>query len=291
MRLLREPLLHFLLLGAGLFVVFGLVNKGTNVEPGKIVVTAGQIEHLTVGFTRTWQRPPTEQELEGLIQDNIREEVFYREAIALGLDRDDIVIRRRLRQKMEFIADDLAARVEPTDEELRAFLAKHPDTFRVEQRFTFSHVYLNPERRGEALQQDVERLLIELNTSAGATEVATLGDSFLLDHEFTATSRSEVDRAFGQRFAAQLSHLEPGTWQGPVASGYGVHLVFIRERAEGWIPALDDVREAVHREWANAQRLEANARFYERLRQRYIVTVEQPERSGGTAAMAAEAPR
>jgi hypothetical protein len=92
MRLLREPLLHFLLLGAGLFVVFGLVNKGTNVEPGKIVVTAGQIEHLTVGFTRTWQRPPTEQELEGLIQDNIREEVFYREAIALGLDRDDIVI-------------------------------------------------------------------------------------------------------------------------------------------------------------------------------------------------------
>jgi hypothetical protein len=228
--------------------------------------------------------------LEGLIRNYIREEVFYREALALGLDRDDTVIRRRLRQKMEFISDDLAARIDPTDEDLRAFLAKHADTFRVEQRFTFSHVYLNPERRGDALPGDVERLLTELNMSAGATEVATLGDSFLLGHVFTAAPRSEVARVFGPRFAAQLSQLEPGTWQGPVTSGYGMHLVFIRERAEGWVPPLAEVRDAVHREWANAQRLEANEQFYQRLRQRYIVTVEQPETPGG-AAIAAGAPR
>jgi len=228
MKFLREPLVHFLLLGAGLF-----------------------------------------------------------EAIALGLDRDDTVVRRRLRQKMEFISHDLTAQLAPTDDELRAYLANHADAFRVEQRFTFSHVYFHPDRRGDDLERDVQRLLVELHQAGRHVEVATLGDSFLLDQDFKAASRSEVARVFGKPFAAQLWQLEPGTWQGPVTSGYGVHLVFIRERTEGYIPPLDDVRDAVRREWANAQRLEANEQFYQRLRQRYTVTVEPPEKADGSAAMAA----
>jgi hypothetical protein len=216
MKFLREPLVHFLLLGAGLFVVFSLLNKETREVPGKIVVTAGQIEHLTISFTRTWQRPPTDQELEGLIQDYIREEVFYREAIALGLDRDDTVIRRRLRQKLEFVSDDLTAQLKPTDDELRTYLANHVDAFGVEPRFTFSHVYFNPDRRGDDLERDVQRLLSELHQAGGHADVTTLGDSFLLEQDFKAAPRSEVARIFGKSFASQLSHVEPGTWQEPV---------------------------------------------------------------------------
>jgi hypothetical protein len=287
-KLLREPLVHFLLLGAGLFVVFGLVNEEDRAKPEKIIVTASQIEHLKAGFGRTWQRPPTEQELEGLIQDYIREEVLYREAMALGLDRDDTIIRRRLRQKMEFLSEDVAAQTEPTDEELRNYLTKHPDQFRVEERFTFRHIYFNPDRRGDELQSDVERLLMELKKIGKKADITNLGDSFLLDHEFKSISRSDVTKLFGEKFAAKLSELSVGQWQGPVTSGYGVHLIFIAERTEGRVPSLEEVRDAVYREWSNAQRIETNENFYQNLRGRYTVTFEHPKKSDSNVAVAAE---
>ncbi|MGH8761509.1 MAG: hypothetical protein ACREVW_18715, partial [Burkholderiales bacterium] len=141
-KLLREPLLHFVLLGAALFAVFGMMKQRGGVEPGNIIITQGRIEHLATGFARTRQRPPTAEELEALIRDAVREEVYVREAMAMGLDRDDTVIRRRLRQKLEFVSEDIAALAEPSDADLRAFLQSHPDKFRDEPRFTFSHVYL-----------------------------------------------------------------------------------------------------------------------------------------------------
>jgi hypothetical protein len=291
MAFLREPLVHFLLLGAALFVAFGMLNNGTSTVPAKIVVTAGQIEHLTISFTRTWQRPPTHQELEGLIQDYIREEVFYREATALGLDRDDTIIRRRLRQKMEFLSDDLTTRLEPTEDELRAYLANHSDAFRVEQLLTFSHIYFNPERRGDTLERDIQRLLDELHQAGGTVDVTTLGDSFLLAQDFQDASWGEVARVFGKQFATHVSQVQPGTWQGPVTSGYGVHLVFMHARTEGYMPPLDDVRDAVRREWTNARRLAANEQFYQRLRARYTVTVEQHDKADGSAAIASEMQR
>ena len=137
-QILKEPLLHFLLLGAAIFAAYGLVSKRSGGEPGKIVVTQGQIAAMAVGFTRTWQRPPTREELEGLIRDRVQEEVYCREAMALGLDKEDTVIRRRLRQKMEFVSDDVAALAEPTDDELNAFLKVHADAFSVQRQFTFS---------------------------------------------------------------------------------------------------------------------------------------------------------
>jgi PPIC-type PPIASE domain len=288
-KALREPLLHFLVLGAGLFLLFGVVGDGSGDRPpDEIVVTAGRIESLAEVFGRTWQRPPTEAELDGLVEGYIREEVLYREAVAMGLDRDDTVIRRRLSQKMEFVSEDIAAQAEPTDEELRAYLAENPDAFRVEPRFTFGHVYLNPDRRGDALRRDVARLLAELNATGAGADIETLGDGFLLGHDFTAASRSEVAGTFGEGFAAELARLEPGVWRGPVASGYGMHLVLVRERSEGRVPPLAEVREAVRREWANARRIATNERLYRSLRQRYTVTVQAPGEPGGAGAMAAE---
>lgn len=276
-QLFREPLLHFLLLGAGLFVGFGLVDKRTSGEPGQIVITQGQIEHLAAGYNRVHGRPASPEELEGLIGDYVREEVYYREALALGLDRDDPVIRNRLRLKMEFISDDVAAQAEPTEEQLRRYLQEHPDTFRIEPRFTFSQVYLNPERHRESLAHDVAQLLTQLNQAGDKADVSELGDPFLLEHNFVALAASEVVKQFGEKFAARLGELPRHQWQGPVESGYGVHLVFVSETTQGRVPTLEEVRDAVRREWANARRLEVNEKFYQNLLKRYTVTVERPQ--------------
>jgi hypothetical protein len=276
-KLIREPLLHFLLLGAAIFAAYNLIAERSGDEPGKIVITEGQVAAMQLGFTRTNQRPPTREELEGLIRDRVQEEVYFREAIALGLDKDDTIVRRRLRQKMEFITDDVAALGEPTDDELTGYLKAHSDLFRVERRFTFSHVYLNPERRGENLTRDTGQLLAQLRQAGDKADLSELGDSFLLGYTFQSLPASEVVKLFGEKFAAKLGDLSPGQWQGPVESGYGVHLVLVSERTEGRVPALAEVRDAVRGEWANTRRSEVNEKFYQELLKRYVVTIERPK--------------
>jgi hypothetical protein len=273
-RLLREPLLHFLLLGAALFLAYGLLQRSGGVEPTRIVVTLGQIEQLAAGFAKTWQRPPTSEELAGLVRERVREEVYCREALALGLDSDDTVIRRRLRQKMEFVSDDVAAFAEPTEAELEEYLRAHPDAFRVEPRFTFRQVYLDPQQHAAGLANDAARLLAQLERAGAEADLSTLGDSRMLEPQYADLPASEVGRQFGEPFAKALTGLAPGRWQGPVESGYGVHLVFVRERVEGRLPALAEVREAVRREWDDARRVAANEAFYAELLKRYHVTIE-----------------
>jgi hypothetical protein len=276
-RILREPLLHFLLLGTVIFAAYGFVSKRGSNEPDKIVISKGQIAAMTEGFARTWRRPPTRDELEGLIKDRVQEEVYCREAMALGLDKEDTVIRRRLRQKMEFVSDDVAALAEPTDDELSAFLKSHADTFRVQRQFTFSHVYLNPERHGENLARDTAQLLARLQQAGDKADISELGDSFLFEHKFQSLPASEIVKQFGEKFATKLGELSPGQWHGPIESGYGVHLVWINERTEGRLPALAEVRDAVRREWGTARRLESNEKFYQELLKRYTVTIERAE--------------
>jgi hypothetical protein len=163
---------------------------------------------------------------------------------------------------------------------LRAYLKANPEAFRVERRFTFRQVYLNPQRRRESLAHDAAQLLVQLNQTGAKADTLSLGDPFLLEHDFDAMPASEVAKQFGEKFAAQLNELQPGQWQGPVESGYGVHLVFITERTTGRVPALEEIRDPVRREWANARRLEANQQFYQGLLKRYTVTVERPQPAG-----------
>jgi PPIC-type PPIASE domain len=274
-RLLKEPLLHFLVLGAALFGLFGLVGKKEAEQPATIVVSAARIESLANGFARTWQRPPSAEELLGLIDDHIRDEVFYREGKALGLDRDDIVIRRRLRQKLEFVAEDMGV-AEPSNAELGAYLASRPDRFRSEDRLTFRHVFLSAARRPNSLEGDAEGVAAELADAGAAFDATSLGDHFLLGDEFRAMPRSDMARTFGERFSEQLFGLEQGRWQGPVASSYGLHFVLVSERTQGGLPQLEAVRPAVRREWMNARRLEAEANLYRTLRARYGIVVEAP---------------
>lgn len=275
-RLLKEPLLHFLVVGALLFASYGLMNRRDAPEAEGIVVAQGKIENLRASFSRVWQRPPSSVELDGLIQDYIREEVLAREAKGLGLDRDDTVIRRRLRQKMEFVAGDLAGQGEPSEAELEEFLAKHPDLFRTEPRFTFQQIYLSADRRGDRLQQDAARLLAELNQAGAKTDLQKLGDPTLLSPELADVPAVEVTREFGEEFTRQLAKIPTGRWHGPVISGYGAHLVWMEDRKDGRIPELAEVREQIAREWADTRRREGNEHFYQDLLKRYAVTIEQP---------------
>lgn len=281
--LLREPLLHFLVLGAALFGLYGLVGKKEAEAPAKIVVSESRVGTLTERFTRTWRRPPTQQELQGLIEDDIRDEVFYREGKAAGLDRDDSIIRRRVRQKMEFLAEDMAA-ADPSEEQLAVYLASNPERFRTEDRLTFRHVFLSASRRGSALEGDARQIAATLVSTNSTADVAAIGDPFLLGETFRQMPQSDIVRTFGEGFAKQIAAVEPGCWQGPISSSFGAHFIFIDERTNGSLPPLDTVREAVQREWLNARRAAAEDKLYRTLRDRYQIVVEKPPKAAASEA-------
>jgi len=269
-KVLREPLLHFLLIGAALFVAFGIVSDD---RPGaaerRVVVSAGRIEQLSIVFTKTWQRSPTAAELKGLIDDFVLEEIYYRQAVAMGIDRDDTVIRRRLRQKFEFLTDDMAAASTPSDEELAAYLAANADDFLRDSTYTFRQIYLDPG------QPDVERTAAEQLAALRAGNTVH-GGAGLLPTSFDAASARAVDGSFGLGFSESLDALPVGEWEGPIESGLGLHLIRLDERVEGALPDLVDIRAIVEREWANEKRLETRQIINEQLLSDYEVEIEWP---------------
>jgi len=271
-KLLREPLLHFILTGALLFVVFGLAQDGmTGRMDNQVVVSAGRIEQLENIFTKTWQRPPSPQELKGMIDDFVLEEIYYRQAVAMGIDRDDTVIRRRLRQKFEFLTDDMAAASVPTDEELASYLAANADAFATDTTYTFEQVYFNPDRGGVDPDRQVAEMLAALRAGNDPGGVGGL-----LPPYFENTPAHSVDGSFGTGFSESLDALPMNDWQGPVESGLGLHLVKITERIEGSLPELADIRPIVEREWANENRLETRRLINDQLLSNYEVTIEWP---------------
>ncbi len=277
MKLLRDPLLHFLLLGAIIFGVYYSSSKTSYHKADEIVVTRGTVENMIIGFTRTWQRPPTDEELTGLIREYVREEAAYREAIAVGLDRDDTIVRKRLRQKLEFISDDVASRVEPTDQELQAFLQSHAAMFQTDNTYTFRQVYLDPQKHGAGLQGESQRVLTQLRASGEKADSDAMGDPFLLQHRLRRVNASEVKQIFGDQFASGLAGLKPGVWEGPLHSGYGVHLILITERDDSRVPKLAEIRSEVRRAWLNSKRIEATDEFYQALLKRYAIRIEPLE--------------
>ena len=281
--LFKEPLTHFLLIGAALFLIFQVGSDPKSESPDEIVVTRGAVESLARSWEKTRQRPPTAEEMKGLIEAYIREEVLYREALAMGLEREDTIIKRRLGQKMTFLFDDVTDLTTITDEQLLQYLREDPEKYRVDPEFTFSHVYLNADRRGDAVEEDALALLAGLRGLATEEEAAVLGDPFLLPQQFESLPQREVARTFGMSFAESLAAVEPGRWEGPLRSGYGLHLVLVRERTEGRLPELDEIRDAVTRDFTSQLREENSRKFYERLRGRYRITVEMPEGTDGSA--------
>lgn len=272
-RLVKEPLVHFLLLAVVIFAVYGLINREWIAAPDRIVVTTAKIEQLVSVFAKTWQRPPTAEELKGLIDDYVKEEIYVREASALGLDKDDTVIRRRLRLKMEFLNEVAADALAPTDAELEAYLQANAGAFEIDPMLAFQQVFLSPDRHGDKIDQDAASILEVLLTSP-TTDPASLGDSSLLPTELSLTTKTSIGQTFGADFADALDKAALAQWTGPIKSAYGLHLIRVLERKPGRLPALDEVRDAVAREWANARRKELEDRRFEELLKNYEVTIE-----------------
>jgi hypothetical protein len=240
-----------------------------------IEINASDIELLAGTFERQWRRPPTAEELKNLVENRVREEVMYREALAMGLDQNDVVVRRRMMQKMNLLSQDLAVLVDPTDAELEDYLREHEDRYRIPPRLTFTHVYFNPDRRGPAVARDARRLLADLREQSAGPEIAPeLGDRFMLGQEFDRASRMDVGRQFGQRFADSLFSMDPG-WQGPVTSGYGLHLVNIVARYEGRVPAVGEVRAELVRDYNRDRSDRVREQLYESLRGRFEVRIDE----------------
>jgi hypothetical protein len=281
-RLLREPLLHFLALGILLFLAYGWLSGRGVLAGDRIVITQGRIEQLAAGFDAIHQRMPTASELDGMIEEAVREEVYSREARSMGLDQDDTIIRRRLMTKLQFLSEDTTPVSEPTDAQLQEYLDAHATDFRVERHYNFTHVYLSPQRHGEHLGADVEALLAQLHRD-GTADASKLGDPFLLELRFDDVAASELERRFGADFETALRTLPTGEWSGPVPSTYGMHIVLIRERNNERTATLADVRDDVRRKWMQGQREQANDRYYADLRRRYAVTVERPALVDGGA--------
>jgi len=266
--------MHFLALGALVFFLFHLTTDRGETQDGKIVVTRGKVEQLVTGFSRTWQRLPTQEELDGLVEDSIREEVLYREALAMRLDTDDTIVRRRMRQKLEFLTEDTAAAAPSTDADLQGWLDKHPDKFRVEPTLAFSQVYLNATHAGDNASAAASKVLAQLDSAGESVAAAELGDTTMLPHQFPLSRVDEIASVFGDEFARRVAQLEGGRWIGPIQSGYGWHIVYVSERTEGRPKPLSEVRDAVQRDWLAARRKEIIDATYSKMREKYAVIVE-----------------
>ena len=275
-RWLKDPLFHFLLIGAGIFMLYGWQADDDVTRPDQIVFSEEHIDRLINLWERKWQRLPTQQELKGLIEQQVREEVFYREALAMGLDKDDLVVRRRMSQKMEFISNDLASMAEPDDTQLQTYLDQHSEKFAIPGRISYSQVYLNSSDRGEQVYSDAKALLAELSQSTVDIDVSMAGDSFMGGYHFTDETDFGVGRIFGKAFAQRLFELPVGEWTGPVESGYGLHLVRVDSRTDSQAPSLEQVRDKVRVELLAEQQRKTNDLLYAELRKRYEITIEGP---------------
>ena len=278
-KVLKEPLAHFLLAGA---VVFGVsllfagggANKGPAVD-ARITVTKQEIQRLGAVWARRWRRAPTKQELRGLIAAHIRQEVFYRQARALGLGRDDTIIRRRLVQKLELFIIYAAAGDQPPEKSLRAYFAKNRDRYRLPGSLSFTHIYFNPDKRGKEARSGARTVLVALtNTKNPPLRAPDKGDRFMLRYDYARMSRREIARQFGRKFADAVFKVLTSDWVGPIESGYGLHLVRVHDRSPSRHARFEVVKHAVLRDFVEEVRRNAKAAAYKKMRDRYRIVIE-----------------
>ena len=274
LRLLREPLVQFLLVGLALFGAWQWLQPADARGPAnRIVVTADDLKQMTAVWVSQGRPPPTPQQLQGLIDVKVREEVLYREALALGLDKDDAIVKRQLARKMDFLAEDLSKLEEPKPDELRAWYAQNRSRFALPQRVSFRHLYFSPDRRGAQTRADAQAALASLADKPIDAVPASAGDPFMFHAFYGDRSIEVVAKEFGPPFARALTGIRPGAWSGPVESGYGWHLVFVDAMTPERVPDFDEVEAEVRAAWVEDKREQTRARLYETMRARYEVVL------------------
>lgn len=279
-RWLREPLLHFVVAGVALFAIYGgLHGPSENEESRRIEITADDLRRIEISWLARWQRQPTAEEIRGLIEDQVREEILYREALALGLEKDDTIIKRRLAQKMDFLAEDVAALREPAPGEVEAWFAKNQERFAPPPLATFRHLFFSTDKRGADAEKEARKELAAL-----AGKEAEGGDAFMFQSAYAEQTPEQVARVFGAKFARSLFQEKSGAWRGPVESGYGWHLVWIEALTPSEPPAFETVAEQAKAEWLSEQRTEAKRATFEALKARYEIVVARPAPESGKVA-------
>lgn len=273
-RILSEPLLHFLVLGALLFGLSSWLGKGGGPTAGpdrqQVRLTANDLQWLVESWSKRWLRQPSPDELRGLVTDHLREELLSREGRALGLDRNDTYIRRRLAQKAEFLIQDASDAAEPTEADLTAFHAAHPALFSEGPWRSFRQVYFTTAHHEQAVAA-----LVALQ---GGADPNTVGDRLSLETAYADAEPTEVAKLFGERFADALFTLSAGSWHGPIASGYGLHLVQVQSVRAGQVRPFASVRAQVRERWFDRQRCQAQERYFTELMKRYEIVADETVR-------------
>jgi peptidyl-prolyl cis-trans isomerase C len=275
-RWLREPLVQFLLIGTILFLGYHALHPspGAGAPSARIELTEDDLRQMSVAWLAQGRSALTPEQMRSLVDLRVREEILYREALALGLDKGDTIVKRRLAQKMEFLFEDLSALREPTREELKAWFGKNSERFALPPRVSFRHLYFSPDRRGARAREDAARARDKLRGKpARAQEGAALADSFMFQDYYGDRSFEEMARLFGPSFAETLLQQQPGSWQGPIESGYGWHLVWVDSITPGRVPAFEEVEPDVKAEWVAEQRAGAKRKAFDAMRAHYEVVL------------------
>jgi peptidyl-prolyl cis-trans isomerase C len=282
-RCAREPLLHFLLIGAALFAIYHWLNPSADNSDTsrRIELTNDDIRQLEISWTAQWQRPPTADEMRNLVEDRVRQEILYREGLALGLDRGDTIVKRRLAQKMEFLADDVSALRDPSLDELKKWYAKNGSQFSLPSRITFRHLYFSPDKRGAQARDAAASALATLpDMSAATIDLTTLGDPFMFQDHYGESTPDQVANVFGKKFTEELFKLTPGKWHGPVESGLGWHLVWVDSITPGRTPEFEEVDVSqIKSQWLSAQRAETKRELFAAMRARYEIVLPRGQQS------------
>lgn len=288
-RWLREPLLHFLLIGLVLFVFYAYKNRGRSgiVSPSQIVLSLDELATMEAYFESQWHRRPTPQEFQAMVEDKVKEEVLYREGLVMGLDKDDTIVKRRMAQKVQFLAEDIATAHEPSTAELKAWFEKNTDKFALPSRYSFRHLYFSPDKRDKNAHDDAAKALARIgNEPEDSTTIMPVSDRFMFQDYYGDRTPSAIAKEFGPQFAVALEKLKPGSWQGPVESGFGWHLVFVDTVIPGRIPAFDEVESEVKTAWLGEQKAQAREKAYKSLRSKYTVLLPAPPDKQTTSASA-----
>ena len=288
-RCLGEPLLHFLILGVALFAVSAYVNRGLGggVSSTQIALTLDDLRQLAMSFESQWQRPPTPEEFSRLVENKVQEEVLYREALAMGLDKDDTIVKRRMAQKMQFLAEDVAAAREPTTDELKSWYEQNSAMFAQPSRVSFRHLYFSPDRRGARARDDAVQALARLDGQPEDTTLAaSLADLFMFQEYYRDRAPDYLGKEFGPQFARAVEQLSTGSWQGPIESGFGWHLVYVDTVIPGRVPAFEEIEPDVKTAWLSQQKALAWEKAYKDIRAKYTVLLPAPPEEGSTPAPA-----
>jgi peptidyl-prolyl cis-trans isomerase C len=278
-KLAREPLVHFLLIGAGIYGIYGMVGSDDAGSDERVVtITAGEILAMASQWQRAWSRPPTEDELANIIRSRVRIQVLHREALAMGLDKGDTVIEQRLAQKVELLAQNLLTPPEPSEEILIDRYTAGVDRFKQPDLYTVTQIFFDSDKREQTTLDDARAVLEEIEALEELpSHYEGYGDRLMLDNYYPNISERELARLFGTGFAEDVIKLEPGVWHGPVLSGYGTHLVLVTGVVLQPDPPFDDLKEELKREWMAEQVAELSERFVENLMSRYDIVIEEIE--------------